>query len=436
MSTLKIRSLEHIDGKPVRYSTITSQHPEIFVQRKANTGELIISTDTNNYYAMHHIYVGGEHIAGGYGFHTAKVAQDLTYIQETYTGVYNNISNSLNYLNNGYTYLRNHVSELNEDLNKKISANSFHNISVNQDNNTVRVNDSTTYVLDYRADTGILSIMEKPVEYIELYHWNNGMINIYDVDNPLNCETIDTQKFFKVEIITKRLNIENSQNINWHLNNYYFGNPFEEYNVYIDTNNQLPKIILNFNTGIVINNNTMSFSFNTLIPIIFGQSIPFFGSIYQATDVNISKTTNKLLFSFVKPLIYCNINEDEINNFIQVFNTDKKDTKSLNYSDKYKYTFVDYFNKQKNVKLQMELHDYLVICVPTNLLNVYYGEGNDYKTYDISFNVSQYDDRLPYLEGGFKYFGQVNNDYVIYISDKYNNINLPVCIDIEFYYNK
>ena len=151
-----IHTLEHLDGKIVRYSTITTQYPDIFVQRKRNTGELIISTDTDPYNGMHHIYVGGEHIASGYGFATVKTRNDLTYIQETYNGVFNYLNNGYNYLDSAYTYM--------SDFNKKsytyvlqsLLDNSYTNVSVNDKLNSITINDDISYVLT--TSNGILSL--------------------------------------------------------------------------------------------------------------------------------------------------------------------------------------------------------------------------------------------------------------------------------------
>ena len=162
-----IHTLEHLDGKIVRYSTITTQYPDIFVQRKRNTGELIISTDTDPYNGMHHIYVGGEHIASGYGFATVKTRNDLTYIQETYNGVFNYLNNGYNYLDSAYTYM--------SDFNKKsytyvlqsLLDNSYTNVSVNDKLNSITINDDISYVLS--TSNVILSLETNNKLTIDIY---------------------------------------------------------------------------------------------------------------------------------------------------------------------------------------------------------------------------------------------------------------------------
>lgn len=160
----KLQTLEHLDGKQVRFSTITSQYPELFVKRKRNTGELIISTDTDTKYGMHHIYAGGEHIAGGYGFATVKMRNDLTYIQETYNGIFDYFNQAYTYHNNAYDYLSTYVKNSYAYIKQSIYDNSYKRIIVDENNNSIQV-DKYTYILS--AEFGKLALYPENKKFMQ-----------------------------------------------------------------------------------------------------------------------------------------------------------------------------------------------------------------------------------------------------------------------------
>jgi len=162
-----LQTLEHLDGKQVRFSTITSQYPEIFVKRKKNTGELIISTDTDPKYGMHHIYAGGEHIASGYGFATVDTRNDLTYIQETYNGIFKYFNQAYTYHNNAYSYLSSYVINSYEYLKNQIFENSYKRILVDSNNNNIKVNEYT-YTLS--AINGKLALYPDYTNFMQFNH--------------------------------------------------------------------------------------------------------------------------------------------------------------------------------------------------------------------------------------------------------------------------
>ena len=158
-----LQTLEHLDGKQVRFSTITTQYPELFVKRKRNTGELIISTDTNIKYGMHHIYAGGEHIASGYGFATVKTRDDLTYVQETYNTIFDYFNNGYQYLSTGYTYVSNFATASYTNLYDLIQKHSYTNISVDSKYN--KINDYTLTVTN-----GTIKAVIIPIEFLSFDH--------------------------------------------------------------------------------------------------------------------------------------------------------------------------------------------------------------------------------------------------------------------------
>ena len=163
--SVKLQTLEHLDGKQVRFSTITSQYPEMFVKRKRNTGELIISTDLDTRYGMHHIYAGGEHIASGYGFATTKTRNDLTYIQETYTGIIKYFNDAYTYHTNAYNWLTGYVINSYKFTVDEITDNSYKNVMVDQSNNTFIIGE-TTYTL--HAQKGTISFKKDIDNFIRL----------------------------------------------------------------------------------------------------------------------------------------------------------------------------------------------------------------------------------------------------------------------------
>lgn len=167
---LKINNLEHLDGKGVRYSTITSQHPDIFINRKRNTGELIITTDTDPKYGMHHIYAGGEHIAGGYGFALGSTRDDLCYIQETYNSTFEYFDNAYAYLLDAYSFTYNYAYSAALNLYKTIFEHSYTNTCVDEDNNKIILGD-TTYLFTF--DKGTLSVNKNLKGKIVLNNENN-----------------------------------------------------------------------------------------------------------------------------------------------------------------------------------------------------------------------------------------------------------------------
>lgn len=152
----KLQSLEHIDGQLVKYSTITSQYPELFIQRKRNSGELIITTDVDSKYGMHHIYVGGEHIASGYGFANTKLRNDLTYVQETYTSVFNFFNSAYTYQLHSYTGTTTYITKVTDSIRKNIEENSYKLISVDKSKNKIPVN-GVEYYLSAHQGTLALS---------------------------------------------------------------------------------------------------------------------------------------------------------------------------------------------------------------------------------------------------------------------------------------
>ena len=168
--SVKLQTLEHLDGKQVRFSTITSQYPELFVKRKRNVGELIISTDLDTRYGMHHIYAGGEHIASGYGFATVKTRNDLTYIQETYNGIFKYFNDAYTYHSNAYNWLTGYVINSYKFILNEIAYNSYKNVMVDEKNNSFIIND-TTYTL--YAGNGTISFKKDIDKFIRLTSPNN-----------------------------------------------------------------------------------------------------------------------------------------------------------------------------------------------------------------------------------------------------------------------
>ena len=155
-------TLTHIGGRKITHSTITSDTPQIIANRKRDTGEIIVTTDKYVEYGMHHIYIGGEHIAGGYGFPTLEIRDDLCYIRETYNDVYK-------YFDDAYTYQTQWNKDMRKDFddactyfNDQIKKNSYKNVCINQDKNRISI-DGISYTLT--AFEGTISVLPDAVPY-------------------------------------------------------------------------------------------------------------------------------------------------------------------------------------------------------------------------------------------------------------------------------
>lgn len=192
--SVKLQTLEHLDGKQVRFSTITSQYPELFVKRKRNVGELIISTDLDTRYGMHHIYAGGEHIASGYGFATVKTRNDLTYIQETYNGIFKYFNDAYTYHSNAYNWLTGYVINSYQFILKEIAYNSYKNVMVDENDNSFIIND-TTYTL--YAGNGTLSFKKDIDKFIRLTSPTNYYLQKTFLD--FNKDKISDVKYNQIE---------------------------------------------------------------------------------------------------------------------------------------------------------------------------------------------------------------------------------------------
>lgn len=200
--SVKLQTLEHLDGKQVRFSTITSQYPELFVKRKRNVGELIISTDLDTRYGMHHIYAGGEHIASGYGFATIKTRNDLTYIQETYTGIIKHFEDAYTYHTNAYNWLTGYVINSYKFIIDEIANNSYKNVMVDQSYNTFVIGE-TTYTL--HAQNGTLSFKKDIDKFIRLtspqnYYLQKSFLK-YNYDKAKNIRYAPTTGYNKAKYV-------------------------------------------------------------------------------------------------------------------------------------------------------------------------------------------------------------------------------------------
>lgn len=398
----RLQTLEHLDGKQVQFSTITSQYPELFVQRKRNTGELIISTDTDMKYGMHHIYAGGEHIASGYGFATVKTRDDLTYIQETYTSTFQYFNTGYTYLSNAYSYLSNFVVNGYTYLSKSIIDNSFINTSVNTNNNTVKVDD-ITYVFNF--DNGVLNIVpsadiyikfnanasntyclpknfvKKELEVTEVIYNNPNLTKIwynpYFNDNnessyctfitvPIYMGKYATGKFYKFFTTDKQLNINgpiNYQNtiISTTLNSYNWN--YTSFTTYV--NDQLK-----------VQRENNSNSLNICIPIRYKVDTKINCYIYNAEndakysiDGSGGELSSTLTVKWVDEIMYGNtsfLNEESFtNNFSNLV---------IDVNQTYTYTF-NPFNIVKNT--------YTYMLIPKNIKPKFYI--NTYNTHLTSY---------------------------------------------------
>lgn len=346
--SVKLQTLEHLDGKQVRFSTITSQYPELFVKRKRNVGELIISTDLDTRYGMHHIYAGGEHIASGYGFATVKTRNDLTYIQETYNGIFKYFNDAYTYHSNAYNWLTGYVINSYQFILKEIAYNSYKNIMVDEKDNSFIIND-TTYTL--YAGNGTISFKKDIDKFIRLTSPTNYYLqktfldfnkdNISDVKyNIIENKFAKYIAFAKLKIYIDRTAIGGDPDKLYYRFVYDTGidekseslTP-EQKNIIDTLNNGINDAHGNKWTLYTIDDilhklikgklNTDSF-IQTIqdieIPIFFGNNVRLTLFIYNSfedyVDNKSAIKSSEITFKWVNPILYKNIVKQKTNKFI------------------------------------------------------------------------------------------------------------------------
>lgn len=407
-----LQTLEHLDGKQVRFSTITTQYPELFVKRKRNTGELIISTDTNIKYGMHHIYAGGEHIASGYGFATVKTRDDLTYIQETYNTIFNYFNDGYQYLSTGYAYVSNFAAKSYTNLYDLIQKHSYTNISVDSKYN--KVNDYTLTVTNgtIRAvlnPNGFLTFDHPTYTYLSTNftkHFgnfgNDSRSNKYTYNYNTNTGAFTYYTNFPLKINIREYIPENTYfrfSINNCVNDLY-----SEENI-INT--------IHTTIGEIINNNrTKPYKESYCIvniPIIKNKKATTIGLNTYTIDIN--KTEKNISYSYIY-IDYLN----EI--LIGCCDTLSSSDMLLNNTDNYTnaYFFVSY-NQSKNniddnfsISITKKCNAYTYILLP----HIQDSEPHFYVNSDIS--------ERGHNEGGFCYYGNIQGNSYIGgdISNTYN----------------
>ena len=298
----KTQRLEHLDGKPVRYSTITSQFPEVFANRKRNTGEIIVTTDTDPEYGMHHIYAGGEHIACGYGFATPETRDDLVYIQETYIGTFNYFNDAYTYFNKAYEWTRSYMFDAYAYCLDYTYNNSYLRTTVDKNNNEIKFSDDYSYILEFDNKIGQISLSYNVYPKAEISVDNNMdevLLNSLkeDYDNRSNIK-------FTVNIKCTQ-NVKRYEELNKDSITHIYLNDKEQQYITINTNTENNETFMSFDIYI-----TKNVDSNLYIEYV----------IKGNDGQEINKTSNVLNFVWVYPIYticvndISNINKDVINN--------------------------------------------------------------------------------------------------------------------------
>ena len=439
MAVSKLQTLEHLDGKQVRFSTITSQYPELFIKRKRNTGELIISTDTDSRYGMHHIYAGGEHIASGYGFANIKTRNDLTYIQESYTGIYNHFQSGYNFHNNAYKFITSYVYRSYDFLNNEIIKNSFKNISVDYNNNTIET-DNSIYTLSVQY--GELSVTTKNQKYLTLnntgtYFLRNEFFDYKRSDDyPLGyLDNIGEQKY----VITQ-LSITANRAL-FLTNQAYF-------NCYYSSRDSQIDIINNGNGINVTNGNALSSDFwkkdtiaeitKTYITNVINTSSDDNVTVYFDIPISFNADTsfscyfneNKIHagtidFKWVKPILYCYSYNLTISN--------------ESFNEIYAYSFKPFYKNYNddltvsNLQFDIPAKTYTLFLIPKEHKPLFY-LSNDLTQKETNeggliLSDNLYETKIEKTED-LSYSDSLEK-YNIYISDK-QNIDISLRFDIDY----
>lgn len=467
-----IQTLEHLDGKVVKYSTITTQFPDIFVQRKRNTGELIISTDTDPNYGMHHIYAGGEHIASGYGFATIKTRDDLTYIQETYTGVFNYLNNGYLYHNAAYTYMTDFANKSYTYVLQSLLDNSYTNVCVDPILNNFTIG-NTTYVLEAANGTLYIKTDDKISIYPQYSSINEGQNN-YDVVKNTNSTYVLLSNDFNdiitqtiqpdgvnnnssltfgigntinnIEYTTVKLMLKFQQltNMNFGINNIIKLN-YKIYDNIINTSDFTSNTATNWTCDLA---NSLQFENKNSVQEILSQNkipnddtitsitIPVFKNYNASLDIEYTLddittlTTEKIYFKWTEPIIIFNVKTEQVQPLIEKTNID-----IINNINEQKYALLSYPYK-RNTNFIME---YSNDKDNNNTIMIVPSDNNGNKKYD--FYISTDVEKKANCEGGFACGaclpskGNENNNtnkYNIYVSEQQlENQALRFDIDIK-----
>lgn len=177
-------TLTHIGGKKITHSTLTSDQPQIVATRKRDTGEIIVTTDQYIDYGMHHIYIGGEHIAGGYGFPTLDIRNDLCYIRETYNDVYEYFDNAYTYQTNWNRRTESYYNAAYNYLKNQITYNSYKNVKIDENKNKIAFGDISYTVV---ANEGTISILPDAVPYASFDYDTYFVAYYFDYNSYIDC---------------------------------------------------------------------------------------------------------------------------------------------------------------------------------------------------------------------------------------------------------
>ena len=341
---VKIKNLEHLDGKAVRYSTITSQFPNVFVQRKKNTGELIVTTDTDPEYGMHHIFTGGEHIAGGYGFATTNTRDDLCYVQETYRGTFKFFNDAYTYHTYAYNWSKTYLLKSYAYTLTSIYDNSYLRLTVDNTYNTVNISESIAYTLTF--EEGVLHMKYNIIPKLTIVKSTGENINTLVLNK--HSKTNTTTNNLQYINYTVRLNFQQSAG------EYLKLSTDSIKSVILETSDGNREIYDNnrFNSVNSITDNVKQDlkgnSLNTFnVPIIYDKDtkLTIEYDIYNIkTDEVVTTMTNSINFVWVYPIYV--VTTDDVNN-ININNTE---------NSSYNKILVDYKNNKfiDNIKVEVK----------------------------------------------------------------------------------
>lgn len=289
MTNSEYRPLHDLDGKKVLHTIVYSDNNRpntisYYIDGKKTEGDIIITyLDYNDAlskdYNSHHIFLGGEHIAGGYGFNNLNVVRNLCYINNTYNKSYSEIENAYfnlkSEVNNNFLYFDNKTTELSEE----IISNSYLNTHIDDTFNKIKVDDNKEFI-------------------ISAY---NGSIYTYQNINPsINFK----QKSYFLSIFSK----ENPDGNNLYIDIESI--PGYKYNSHIPTSvyliNQTSLISLIDQNGFNVqyDYNPYKKSYYCVLHTTYTDEYCTLTYYYSVDGQNYNETTDKLQLNYVYPIYY------------------------------------------------------------------------------------------------------------------------------------
>lgn len=448
---VKIKNLEHLDGKKVQHSTITAQFPGVFVNRKKNTGAIIFTSDTDPINGMHHIYAGGEHIAGGYGFPSTSVTDDLTYIQQSYNSIFDYFNKAYTYHSTGYTYISKFAYNIATYAMSAVNFHSYLNVKVDPDRNSIldgsytfsfskgvmTISHNQDASMSINTNTGNTYLFDRHLEYNNVGYIINTENN---VSSEMQCYytvhrlNVNIKQSSQASIATGGINVDNILGVSIVAIDGTGKNIYDNFIIRNSNNNELNGLA---NITNALKTNLTNNDSYVNIPIFKDYDTYCYINYSIGNNSKVELQTESVYYKWVSPIYsFKSTNIISPSNIPSMLKTASKYI--INYSDRNTYTINTTINLGNEVvgsnTISRELLTYkgsdgtyhyysqrFYIATPSYISNI---------KYYLSEDVSKKSD----CAGGLAYTTYVkylNDIYNIYMSDE-NCMNRNIRIDMDF----